>query len=137
MRLKARLLRHNQTDAERRLWSHLRNRQLGGFKFRRQYPIAPYIVDFACLEATLVIEVDGSQHMSQTHSDCTRDRFIERLGFRVIRFWDNDVLLRTEEVLEAIFQELVAPSPCARGGRSRFQAYCAWMRPRIGMQRRN
>ena len=134
---RARDLRKQQTDAERLLWSRLRNRQLAGFKFRRQYPIAPYIVDFACLEAELVVEVDGSQHMSHAQSDYARDQFIERMGFRVIRFWDNDVLVRTEEVLEVIFQELSAPSPCAREGRSRFQAFCAWMRPRSGMQRRN
>jgi very-short-patch-repair endonuclease len=108
---RARDLRKQQTDAERLLWSRLRNYQLAGFKFRRQYPISPYIVDFACLEAELVVEVDGSQHMSNTQSDYARDQLIKRLGFRVIRFWDNDVLLRTEEVLEVIFQELSAPSP--------------------------
>ena len=84
---------------------------MAGFKFRRQYSISPYIVDFVCLEAGLVIEVDGGQHMTDAHRDRARDRFIEKQKFRVIRFWDNDVLLRADDVLEAILLQLNRPSP--------------------------
>ena len=108
---RAQTLRHNQTDAERRLWSCLRSRQLGGFKFRRQYPIPPDIVDFVCVEAGLIIEIDGSQHVLDRLRDAERARFFERIGYRTVRYWDNDVLLRTAEVLEAILLELGRPSP--------------------------
>jgi very-short-patch-repair endonuclease len=108
---RARKLRNNQTDAERRLWHFLRNRQLRGFKFRRQYPIRPYICDFICVEAGLIIEVDGSQHLVDQSRDAARSRFFERFGYRTVRYLDNDVLLRTSEVLEAILLELRSPSP--------------------------
>jgi len=88
------------TDAERVLWSSLRRRQLNGFRFRRQYPVGPYVADFACPEMRLVIEVDGSQHGSPT--DLTRDAWMRHNGLRVARFWNNDVLNRTTEVLTAI-----------------------------------
>ena len=100
-----------QTDAERRLWRILRNRQLCGFKFRRQYPIPPYIADFVCVEAGLIIEIDGSQHLADQSRDAVRVRFLESIGFRTPRYWDNDVLLRTSDVLAAILLELGSPSP--------------------------
>ena len=111
MSLKARSLRHNQSDAERRLWSHLWNRQLGGFKFRRQFAVANYIVDFACPQARVVIEIDRGQHTIDEVRDGERTRFLEGRGYRVARYWDNDVLLKTNEVLEAILSELERPSP--------------------------
>jgi very-short-patch-repair endonuclease len=111
MSLKARLLRHDQTDAERRLWGHLRNRELGGFKFRRQFTIAPYIVDFACPQARVVVEIDGGQHAINEVRDDKRTRFLEGRGYRVVRYWNNEVLLKTNEVLEAILSELQRPSP--------------------------
>ena len=109
MSSRARVLRHNQTDAERLLWRFLRNRQLGGFKFRRQYPIKPYFADFVCLEAGLIVEIDGSQHIASQLRDAKRSQHFERIGYRVVRYWDNDVLLKTSEVLEAILLELNRP----------------------------
>ena len=109
MSSRARVLRHNQTDAERLLWRFLRNRQLGGHKFRRQYPIAPYIADFVCIEVGLIVEIDGSQHVGSHIYDKKRERQLERMGYRTVRYWDNDVLLKTSEVLEAILLELNRP----------------------------
>lgn len=102
----ARTLRNEATDAERRLWQCLRGRQLLGFKFRRQYPIAGYIADFACVEAKLVVELDGGQHAERQTKDAERTRRIETNGYRVIRFWNDDVLLRTEAVVEEIMRQL-------------------------------
>jgi very-short-patch-repair endonuclease len=101
----ARKLRSDMTDAERRLWSHLRASQLGGFKFTRQLPIEDYVVDFACRSARLAIELDGGQHADNA-ADEARTRVIEAHGYRVIRFWNNDVLQNTEGVLLAILEEL-------------------------------
>ena len=103
---KARVLRNAATDAEQRLWQHLRGRRLQGLKFRRQYPIAGYIADFACIEAKLVIEVDGGQHVEQAAHDAERTRKLQINGYRVLRFWDNDVLLRTDAVLDEILLHL-------------------------------
>lgn len=103
---RARLLRNQATDTERHLWHFLRNRQLGGHRFRRQAPIGAYIADFACLEAKLVIELDGGQHQEQAKYDVRRDRQIEAEGFRVLRFWDNQVFQETQAVLEVILQAL-------------------------------
>jgi very-short-patch-repair endonuclease len=102
----ARDLRKNATDAERLLWSRLRRRQMDDFKFRRQHSVGPYICDFACLEARLVIELDGSQHVDQSDYDFRRDCFLRSKGFRVLRFWNNDVLSQTGGVVETIFQAL-------------------------------
>ena len=99
---RARELRKSQTDAERLLWKHLRNRQLLGFKFRRQVPIGPYIIDFVCLSLKLVIEADGSQHMSNINYDNMRTLYLENHGFQVVRFWNNDVLTQIDAVLEAL-----------------------------------
>jgi adenine-specific DNA-methyltransferase len=97
-------LRRDTTDAEKRLWRHLRNRPLRGQKFRRQRPVGPYVVDFMCLESRLVVEVDGGQHSPDT--DRERTRYLERQGFRVLRFWNNEVLGEIEGVLARIVEAL-------------------------------
>ena len=114
---RARALRQRLTDAERLLWRHLRNRELGGWKFRRQYPVGPYIVGFICVEKNLVIEVDGGQHQENEELDAQRSAYLNKMGYRVFRFWNNQVLQETEAVLEAIFAILAtdnkqnSPSP--------------------------
>ncbi len=105
---RARELRTRSTDAERKLWLHLRGRQMAGGKFRRQHPVPPYTVDYFCASANLVIELDGSQHNEEM--DAARTRALEALGLTVLRFWDNDVLMQTHGVLEAIWNA-VAPLP--------------------------
>ena len=99
----ARQLRRNQTDAEKILWKHLRARQLCGLKFRRQHQIGNYIVDFVCLEKSIIIEVDGGQH-SENEKDKERDKWLEEEeeGFTVLRFWNNEVMKNIEGVLEKI-----------------------------------
>lgn len=107
----ARALRRRMTDAERRIWYFLRGRHLVGFKFRRQHPIGPYVVDFVCLEQKLVIELDGGQHASDPN-DPHRDAFLQRNGYRVLRFWNNEALSRTAAVCESILRAAsVTPSP--------------------------
>ena len=98
----ARRLRLNQTDAETRLWRRLRHWPMAGTHFRRQVPIGPYVVDFACMAARLVIELDGSQHGSSENAarDETRTRWLEQAGYRVIRFWNNDLTSNMDGVLE-------------------------------------
>jgi very-short-patch-repair endonuclease len=93
------------TDAERRLWYHLRRRQLCDTRFRRQVPIGPFIADFASLHSSLILEVDGSQHRDNA-KDVSRDRYLRSRGFRILRFWDNEVLQQTEAVLEVIRRSL-------------------------------
>ena len=93
-------LRSTMTDAERKLWHHLRAGRLGGFKFRRQPPVLPYVVDFCCQEWALVIELDGSQHGE--HLDAERARYLQTQGWQVVRYWNNEVLLQTEAVVMAI-----------------------------------
>jgi very-short-patch-repair endonuclease len=112
-RFAARRLRGDQTDAEDRLWYHLRDRRLKGWKFRRQHPVAPYVADFCCLEAMLIVEVDGSQHAEDEAAyDRARTAHLERHGFRVIRFWNEEVLQETDDVLRAIRRALKkVPSP--------------------------
>ena len=99
-------LRNNATEPERVLWNRLRRRQLGGFKFRRQHPIGRYICDFVCLEAAVIVELDGSQHVTDAPYDANRDAFLRSTGFRVLRFWNGDVLSRTDSVVETIFEAL-------------------------------
>jgi very-short-patch-repair endonuclease len=96
----AKTLRSASTDAENKLWYYLRAGRLGGFKFRRQHPLPPYVADFYCEELRLVIELDGSQHSEE--NDLTRTNALERLGLLVLRFWDNQVLQEVEAVLEVI-----------------------------------
>jgi len=102
----ARKLRKASTDAELRLWLQLKNRNLGGFKFRRQHPIPPYVVDFVCIEQKLIVELDGGQHAEQTARDAERTAFLESKGFRVIRFWNDEALKQTNAVLEEILRQL-------------------------------
>jgi very-short-patch-repair endonuclease len=98
-------LRQNTTDAERRLWAALRDRRLQGYKFRRQRPIGPFIVDFACTKHHLVIEADGGQH-DESKSDARRTAWLESQGWRVIRFWNNDILANTEGLVSTILEAL-------------------------------
>lgn len=105
----ARQLRSRPTDAEKRIWSHLRNRQLDGHRFRRQAPIDPYIVDFVCFERRLIIEIDGGQHTEQ--GDAARTQYLTDAGFRILRFWNNDALANPEGVIESILQALRADPP--------------------------
>ncbi|MCY1312130.1 hypothetical protein D9M70_625240 [compost metagenome] len=105
----ARELRSNMTDAERHLWYYLRAHRFLGLKFKRQEPIGRYIVDFICLECRLVIELDGGQHQDQVGRDAERDRWLAEQGFRVLRFWNHEVLGETESVLEVIRRAVVGP----------------------------
>jgi very-short-patch-repair endonuclease len=98
---RARRLRSDQTDAEAKLWRHLRSRQLAGHKFVRQEPIGPYICDFVCRERRLVIEVDGGQH-ADSSADKVRDAWLRSRCYQVLRFWNNDVLTNVEGVLTVI-----------------------------------
>jgi primosomal protein N' (replication factor Y) len=108
----ARHLRRNMTDAEHEIWHHLRNRALMGCKFRRQYPVGPYIVDFACVEYALVVELDGGQH--DPVDDAGRSRLLEARGFTVLRFWNNAVFEQQLTVLAVIFDALSSKQPPAR-----------------------
>jgi very-short-patch-repair endonuclease len=101
----ARRLRRDATDAERRLWSALRDRRLSGYRFRRQFPIGRFIVDFACTKHRLIVEADGSQH-ADSESDRERTAWREEQGWRVLRFWNNDILTNTEGVVETVLKEL-------------------------------
>ncbi|MFV1983533.1 MAG: endonuclease domain-containing protein [Thiohalomonadales bacterium] len=117
---RARDLRKNSTDAEQLLWKHLRGRRLEGFKFKRQLVIEPYIVDFVCLDVKLIVEADGGQHSEQIVYDNKRTTRLEYLGYRVLRFWNNDILNETQSVLETIRLALIEvpspqPSPGGRG----------------------
>lgn len=102
----ARALRKNMTDAERRLWYLLRNRQLWGWKFRRQHPVGPYIADFVCLEKKVVIEVDGGQHGENEDADWRRTSYLNKMGYQVLRFWNHEVLQEIDAVMDTIFDTL-------------------------------
>jgi very-short-patch-repair endonuclease len=106
----ARALRKNATEAETKLWTLLRNRRFSNFKFRRQLPMGPYIIDLVCLERSLVIEVDGSQH-AENQVDAARDAWLCERGYRVLRFWNNDVLARPATVMDSIWHSLTEPAP--------------------------
>jgi very-short-patch-repair endonuclease len=106
-----RRLRSEMTDAENHLWTRLRRKQIGGYRFRRQVPIGPYVVDFACLHSWLAIEVDGGQHGEAIERDDRRTAWLESRGFRVLRFWNNEVLQQTDGVLERINKALLEPPP--------------------------
>jgi adenine-specific DNA-methyltransferase len=107
----ARRLRRQLTDAERALWASLRNGQLQGVKFRRQQPIGPYIVDFISLKRRLILEIDGGQHNKREgkREDRERTEWLQAKGYRVLRFWNNDVLTNMEGVLEKILDALAHP----------------------------
>jgi very-short-patch-repair endonuclease len=108
---RARGLRLRTTDAEQALWFRLRNWQLKGCKFRRQHEIDRYVVDFVCTEGMLVVELDGGQHLEQQEYDQARTRCLQARGYRVLRFWNNDVLTNIESVLEAVMEALASPGP--------------------------
>ena len=113
----AKKLRHRMTDAEQHLWWKLRANQLSGAKFRRQHPLGAYIVDFVCLEAKLVVEVDGGQHAEST-ADRIRDQWLQDRGYRILRFWNDEVLMQTSAVLERIAEHLPPhPNPLPQGER--------------------
>ena len=118
--LRSRQQRNNPTDAERKLWRHIRNRQVAGERFNRQVPIGPYICDFAARVPKLVIELDGGQHALSTDFDERRTAYLEQQGYRVLRFWNNDVLENVDGVVAVIESELrdrPSPTPpaCGRG----------------------
>ncbi|MEJ0009211.1 MAG: endonuclease domain-containing protein [Alphaproteobacteria bacterium] len=107
----AKKLRKQLTEAERRIWHHLRAHRFQGVKFKRQCPIGPYICDFVSLNHKLIIELDGGQHASATTYDRKRDSFLKEQGFRVLRFWNHDVLAETDGVLQEILRLLHSPLP--------------------------
>ena len=102
-------LRRDMTDAERKLWLAVRDRRLEGVKFRRQSTIGPYVIDFLCIEAKLIVELDGGQH--EEAADAPRTRFLEEQGYSVLRFWNNDALENFEGVLETISAHLKKKRP--------------------------
>ena len=107
---RAKTLRRTQTDQEKKLWGALRDRRLGGFKFRKQQPIGPFIADFVCQERRLIVEVDGSQH-ADSEGDTTRDAFLNDRGYRVLRVWNNEVTGNLSGALTAILAALSDPHP--------------------------
>ncbi len=109
-RSNARRLRSDMTDAETRLWSRLRAHRLDGISFRRQVPIGPYIADFVCHRARLIVELDGGQHV-ESASDAKRDAWLNAQGFEVLRFWNNDVMSNIDGVLEVIAQHVSSIPP--------------------------
>lgn len=114
---RAKHMRSHPTDAEHRLWQILRAKRLEGWKFRRQPPIGPYTPDFVCHSAKLIIEADGGQHGDET--DGRRDAWLKSQGFRVLRFWNNDIFNNEEGVLTTIFAALQAPAAASsRDGRT-------------------
>ena len=114
LRDRARQLRREPTEAENRLWAILRGRQLHGAHFRRQHPIPPYVADFACVAARLVIEVDGGQHADG--ADTARDTYLTRHGWQVLRFWNNEVLENLDGVAQRIAELLQQPPPRPASG---------------------
>ena len=101
----ARALRRRMTEAEKLMWSKLRGRRFDGIKFKRQKPIAGYIVDFVALDSKLIVEIDGGQHAERAAADAARTRVLEEAGYHVVRFWNHDVLRNIDGVLEALVQE--------------------------------
>jgi len=117
---RARNLRQNMTEAEIRVWRMLRAHRMNGHKFRRQVPIGRYIADFVCHEARLVVEIDGGQHDSSSPRETERSGFLQKEGYRILRFWNNEVLANPDGVHETIVDELAAsPPPCPPPSRGR------------------
>ncbi len=104
----ARALRANQTEAERTFWAAVRDRRLAGFKFKRQVTLGPYIADFVCAEARLVVELDGSQHADAANYDAARTAHLTALGYHVLRFWNNELTTNFNGVMEAVAWHLAA-----------------------------
>jgi very-short-patch-repair endonuclease len=107
----ARRLRRDQTNAERMLWFRLRDRRLNGWKFRRQFPVDRYVVDFFCADAHLIVELDGGQHAARTDADAQRTKVLEAMGYMVLRYWNNDVMQNIDGVLEDIYAALERHRP--------------------------
>ncbi len=120
---RARSLRGLATDAERNLWLRLRNRLLGGWKFRRQHVVGPYVADFACIERRLIVELDGGQHVDRAAADEARTAYLQTQGYRVLRYWNDEVLLRLDDVLADVLRALEkgvdppSPQPSPASGR--------------------
>jgi len=114
MRTNAKRMRHKMTDAELKLWNELRAHRLEGLGFRRQHPVGPYIVDFACVEHRLIVEVDGSQHADDVDAeyDAKRTKYLELQGWTVIRFWNDDVLKDLDNTCAHILAVLRAKGVC-------------------------
>jgi very-short-patch-repair endonuclease len=121
LRGRARGLRRGQTEAERRLWARLRHRQLHYVKFRRQHPVGPFITDFCCPEHRLVVELDGGQHAVQVDVDQARTAYLNQHGYRVLRFWNHEVIENIEAVLQQISTVLRDPPPAPELVREREQ----------------
>ncbi|MCR4301604.1 MAG: DUF559 domain-containing protein [Sulfuricaulis sp.] len=119
VRARVRGLRQRQTDAEKKLWRFLRARQLNKAKFRRQYPIGQFVVDFFCPDQRLVVELDGGHHAMQVQKDRLRAEALNQRGYRVLRFWDDEVLKDTEAVLQAIASIMQNPHPSPLPSRER------------------
>jgi len=116
----AKAMRHQPTSAEAAIWTALRGARLQGFKFKRQQPIGAYIVDFVCFEHSLIIEIDGGQHGDEVPKDQARSDWLQSQGFRVMRFWNNEVIERKDDVLESIIRalrEYPSPQPLSHKGR--------------------
>jgi very-short-patch-repair endonuclease len=109
--IRARALRRDMTDAERKLWRVLRQRQVNGLKFRRQVPLGRYIADFVCYEVRLIVEIDGGQHENASPREAERTAFLQDEGYRVLRFWNNEVLANLAGVYDAIVGELSSANP--------------------------
>jgi very-short-patch-repair endonuclease len=108
---RARALRRNMTDAERRMWQILRSQQMKAYKFRRQVPIGRYIADFVCHEARLIVEIDGGQHDRSSLGEAERTGFLQNEGYRLLRFWNTEILANLDGVHEAIVEELRCITP--------------------------
>ena len=103
----AKRLRRHHTETEMKLWSCLRARRFMGLKFRRQFPLEPYIVDFICLENKLIIEIDGGQHNERVKYDMKRTEYLNKLGYKVLRFWNSDIFNQFDIVLEEIRKHVI------------------------------
>src|SRR5712664_4828444 len=110
-RARARTLRRNMTEAERRVWQILRSHQMKGYKFRRQVPIGRYIADFVCHEVRLIVEIDGGQHEPSSPQEAERSGFLQSEGYRILRFWNNEVLENLDGVHQTITKELAGITP--------------------------
>jgi very-short-patch-repair endonuclease len=107
----AKRLRRTQTDAERILWFRLRDRRLNGWKFRRQFPVDRYVVDFFCADAHLIVELDGGQHAVRADADAQRTKVLGAMGYMVLRYWNNDVMQNIDGILEDIYSALERHRP--------------------------